>query len=136
MWRDFPYRSGSKPMPKILHGMFWSGVVMVLVPIVAAVAKLFWPDKVTILLGGQDTTRFVLPAIVIIGAALAYGVWAEHEYARYLAMAVLIAIASWMIWLMFVDFSPALIVEVIGTGTALRYLVRNPDVIEYYTRRA
>jgi hypothetical protein len=139
---DFPYRSGSEPMPYLVHSMFWVGVFMPIGAIAFVVAKLLVGDAV---LNGQEVTATELYsyggavplAVACAGVALAYGIWAEHTYPRYLVMIVLTGAAVWsnirMIQTHHISWEP--IAAAIGAIGAIRYLTRNPNVVDYYSRR-
>lgn len=146
-WRDpdFPYRRGSDPMPYLVHTMFWVGVWMPVGAICFVVLKLLLGDGLTLTLEGQEITSHdllgaggVAPlTVALVGIALAYGIWAERSYPRYLAIAVIVAGAGWMnirmIQTLHVSWEP--IGAAIAAVGSVRYLARNPDVVDYYSRR-
>jgi hypothetical protein len=134
--------TGDKPMPFVLHSMFWIGFWM---PIGAAVfvgLKLLVGESVGLTVYDQDVTARdlfwgagVIPlAVALIGIALAYGVWSKRTYPRYLSIIVLAVGALWANIRMFqtLHMSWAPIAAAIGASVSIRYLLTNPDVKEYY----
>lgn len=132
-------------MPYLIHTMFWVGVWMPIGAIVFVIAKLIAGDAATFMITGHEVTTQhfsvgfgVVPlAVAVLGVVLAYGIWAQRVYPRYLVMAILITSAVWLNVQMFrtmhISWTP--IAAAIATVTAVRYLARNPDVVEYYNRR-
>jgi hypothetical protein len=139
---DFPYKAGHKPMPFVLHTMFWVGFWM---PIGAGVfvgLRLLAGDHVKLYVLDQDVAwddRFLSAGVVAsfvaaVGIALAYGVWAERTYPRHLSIVVLAAGALWANVRMFqtLNLSWAPIAVLIVAIGSIRYLLVNADVREYY----
>jgi hypothetical protein len=138
---DFPYRTGDKPMPFVLHGMFWVGFWMPIGAMVFVGLKLLVGD-VELTLYDQDVTSRdlllgagVIPiTVAFVGIALAYGIWSKRAYPRYLSIVVLVAGALWANIRMFqtLSISWAPIAAAIGAIVSTKYLLMNPDVKEYY----
>ena len=132
-------------MPYLIHTMFWVGVWMPIGATAFVLAKLFMRDAATITVNGQEVTAAELfsyggavpLAVGLVGIALAYGIWAERSYPRYLVIIVLVGAAVWanvrMVQTWDVSWTP--IAAAIGAIGAVRHLIRNPDVVDYYTRR-
>ena len=139
---DFPYRAGHKPMPLVLHRMFWVGLWMLIGGPAFAGLKLLANEHISIFVLNQEVTSHdllvsagVVPlSVAAVGVALAYGVWAERTYPRYLSIGVLAAGALWVNVRMFhtLSFSIEAIAASIAAIGSIRYLLRSADVRAYY----
>lgn len=135
---DFPYRPGSDPMPAVLHATFRTAVgVSVCAPAVFFLRRA-GNDGFTFGLFGYTAASplVMLLAIPAICASLAYGVWAQRRYARFLAAGSLAAAVLAGAYAMLVARQVRLdaLFEMAAALGSIRYLLRNADVIAYYAR--